>query len=274
MDDKYFLHILRRNTTIKKIYLYTFHFVQGENQLIMKPFLKIDKRVRDLNDSQAFIYLMIVYNKFQNKQVNRRYLAETLGVTSKEYISDLISDIENAGLLTRANHFRHSYKEGWIDVKLDWVLSYQNYYEVDVDFVRNRSIDSRSKGFIIRYRCLAFDDTLEVSYSKKDSAKLLGVSTPTLRKYSKVIESNNAMSYFKKQVIKQEISDDQLAELKIFADSFVKKAKTNKKKEITTIERQCYWYMVHKLYNHLRCYDLYLKAVSGTLFHKNNKSNE
>lgn len=232
----------------------------------MKPFLKIDKRVKELNDSQAFIYLMIVYNKFQNKQVNRRYLAETLGVSSKEYISDLISEIEKVGLLTRANHFSNSYKEGRIDVKLDWVLSYENFYEVDVDFVRDRSIDSRSKGFIIRYRCLAFDDTLVVSYNKKDSAKLLGVSTPTLRKYSKIIESNNVMSYFRKQVIKQEISDAQLEEIEVFAESFKEKTKTHNEREITMVERQCFWYLTHKLYNNLRCYDLYLKAVSGTLF--------
>lgn len=86
----------------------------------MEPiYLKIDKRIQSLNDSQAFIYLVIVYEKNQKKQINRQYLANALGVTNKEYISEIITEIEKAGLLKRANYLSHSYKEGWIDVKLD-----------------------------------------------------------------------------------------------------------------------------------------------------------
>lgn len=75
-------------------------------------YIKIDKRIVELNDSQAFIYMMIVYNKFQHRQINRQYLASALGVTNKEYISELITAIEKKGLLKRKNYTAHTYSEG------------------------------------------------------------------------------------------------------------------------------------------------------------------
>lgn len=75
-------------------------------------YLKIDKKIQTLNDSEAFIYMVIVYGKMQKKEINRQYLANALGVTNKEYISEIITEIEKAGLLKRANYLKHSYKEG------------------------------------------------------------------------------------------------------------------------------------------------------------------
>lgn len=220
-------------------------------------FLKIDKRVHQLNDSQAFIYLMIVYCKFQKKQVNRKYLAESLGVTNREYISELITEIEKIGVIKRSNYIKHSYKQGWIDVRLDWELCYDNFYEVTVDFVRNRTINPKTKGFALRYRCLAFDDTLNVLYNKKDLANKLSVSAPTLRKYLAIWNELGIASFFyRTEPDKQELSDEQLNELELFA----------KYCENKMIKKQCAWYLAHRLQDHYNCVDLYYKAVAGVLF--------
>lgn len=229
-------------------------------------FLKIDKRILNLNDSQAFIYLMIVYCKFQRRQVNRKYLAEALGVTNKEYVSDLITAVEDAGMIKRNNYFKNSYKEGWIDIKLDWELLYKkdDYFEVSVDFVRNRDVNARTKGFALRYRSLAFDDTLKIGYNKKDTASKLGVTPPTLRKYMYLWNTLELASYFHKQEAnKQTLTEDQLDELKTLASNSGNVA----------IKKQCQWYLNNGLQNHNRCVDLYNKAVSGILFKKKNKSN-
>lgn len=41
---------------------------------------------------------------------------------------------------------------------------------------------SKDKGFALKLRAVAFDDTLKIGYNKKDLAGVLGISAPTLRK--------------------------------------------------------------------------------------------
>ena len=92
----------------------------------MKPFLKIDKRVQELNDSAAFVYMVIVYSIFKNKQINRKYLAESLQVKSLDYITEILSSIEKAGLISRKLTFNNAFKDGYIDVKMNFTLRYQS----------------------------------------------------------------------------------------------------------------------------------------------------
>ena len=41
---------------------------------------------------------------------------------------------------------------------------------------------SKDKGFALKLRAVAYDDTLKIGYNKKDLAGVLGISAPTLRK--------------------------------------------------------------------------------------------
>lgn len=49
-------------------------------------------------------------------------------------------------------------------------------------------IASRDKGFALKLRAIAFDDTLSVRYNRKDIAAIMEISLPTLRKKLKAIE--------------------------------------------------------------------------------------
>lgn len=49
-------------------------------------------------------------------------------------------------------------------------------------------IASRDKGFALKLRALAFDDTMKVGYNRKDIAAIMEISLPTLRKKLKAIE--------------------------------------------------------------------------------------
>ena len=49
-------------------------------------------------------------------------------------------------------------------------------------------VDAKDKGFALKLRSLAFDDTLKINLNKKDIAIVLGISQPTLRKKLKSVE--------------------------------------------------------------------------------------
>ena len=49
-------------------------------------------------------------------------------------------------------------------------------------------VASRDKGFALKLRALAFDDTMKVGYNRKDIAAIMEISLPTLRKKLKAIE--------------------------------------------------------------------------------------
>ena len=225
-------------------------------------YIEIDKRIVELNDSQAFVYMMIVYNKFQHRQINRQYLASALGVTNKEYISEIITAIVNAGLLKRKNYTAHTYNQGWIDVKLDWELNYEDSYKVSIDFVRDRNITPKVKGFALRYRCLA-EYSFETNLNKKELAIRLNVSRPTLNKYLSLI--NDTQTYFfKDKQIKEELTKDEIDLLKRFASTECVDGK---------IKECCKWFLEKNLQSRNNCRQLFNRAVSGTLF-KNKQVNE
>ena len=47
---------------------------------------------------------------------------------------------------------------------------------------------SKDKGFALKLRALAFDDTLKIGYNRKDLAAAMGLSAPTLRKKIAAVE--------------------------------------------------------------------------------------
>lgn len=86
------------------------------------------------------------------------------------------------------------------------------------------------KGFILRYRSLAFDDTLVVSYNRSDIGKKLKISQPTLRKNLALINEMNLFEYFSTQVTeKQTLTNEHIKVLNTLATDC----------EDSTIKKQC-----------------------------------
>lgn len=154
----------------------------------MKPFLKIDKKVVEISDTAAWLYAVLVYADFKKKTYSRAYLAKALGVNDLDYVTELLREIEDAGLIKRSFVYGNEYMNGHISKELRVKLIYDVCEDCDVNwFPVNLGIiglegASKDKGFALKLRALAFDDTLKIGYNKKDLAGVLGISAPTLRK--------------------------------------------------------------------------------------------
>lgn len=221
----------------------------------MKPFLKIDKRVQELNDSAAFVYMVIVYSIFKKKQINRRYLAESLKVKNLDYISEILSSIEKAGLISRKLTFNNAMIDGYIDVKMNFTLHYKTWFPVEIGFLASDA-SPRTKGFALRYRSLAFDDSILVGYTKSEAANLLNVSRPTLNKNLTLLNANSLMDYFIKLnevVYLDEKKMKEAKELSVKADKESKLAK------------QINWFLNKKIYTHKKANSIFNMIISGTL---------
>ena len=154
----------------------------------MKPFLKIDTKVVEISDTAAWLYAVLVYADFKKKTYSRAYLAKALGVNDLDYVTELLREIEEAGLIKRSFVYGNEYMNGHISKELRVKLIYDVCEDCDVNwFPVNLGIiglegASKDKGFALKLRALAFDDTLKIGYNKKDLAGVLGISAPTLRK--------------------------------------------------------------------------------------------
>lgn len=221
----------------------------------MKPFLKIDKRVQELNDSAAFVYMVIVYSIFKKKQINRRYLAESLRVKNLDYISEILSSIEKAGLISRKLTFNNAYKDGYIDVKMHFTLHYKTWFPVEIGFLASDATP-RIKGFALRYRSLAFDDSILVGYTKSETADLLNVSRPTLNKNLTLLNAHSLMDYFIKLNEVVYLDEKKMKEAKELSIKADKESKLGK---------QINWFLNKKIYTHKKANNIFNMIISGTL---------
>ena len=221
----------------------------------MKPFLKIDKRVQELNDSAAFVYMIIVYSIFKKKQINRKYLAECLQVKSLDYITEILLSIEKAGLISRKLTFNNANVDGYINVKMNFTLHYNNWFPVEIGFLASDATP-RIKGFVLRYRSLAFDDTLNVEYTKTKIAEMLNTSRPTLNKNLTLLNASSLMDYFIKFDETVELDANKMKELKELSIKADKESKLGK---------QINWFLNKKIYTHKNANKVYNMIISGTL---------
>lgn len=93
----------------------------------MKPFMKIDKRVLLLNPTEAYIYKILVYAKFTNKQISRSYLQKTYGKLSVRQITRILAKLEEVGLIKRDNRYTND-DNGYIIEHLGYQLIYNTFY--------------------------------------------------------------------------------------------------------------------------------------------------
>lgn len=82
------------------------------------PFLRLSKKIKDLTDTAAYLYYVLVYADFKKKTYSRAYLAKVLGLNDLDYITELLREIEEIGLIKREFIYGNSYMDGHISKKL------------------------------------------------------------------------------------------------------------------------------------------------------------
>lgn len=146
------------------------------------PFLKLSKKIKDLSDTAAYLYFVLVYADFKKKTYGRAYLAKALGLNNLDYITELLREVEDAGLVKRSFIYGNAYADGHINKELRVsICGMEDWISVGINFISAEGT-SKDKGFALKLRSLAFDDTLKITLNKKDIASELGISQPTLRK--------------------------------------------------------------------------------------------
>lgn len=141
---------------------------------------------------------------------------------------------------------------------------------IKLNFVQNIE-DPKLKGFALRLRELAFDDSLVIKYNKKDIAEKLGVSANTLRKYLTKLEELDVVKELKLNVdyfvVRESepviyLSDDRMQD--------AKKIIANAENCNTKLYKQMSYFMNNKLYYSPKANELYMDILSG-LFGIENK---
>ena len=82
------------------------------------PFLKLSKKIKDLTDTAAYLYYVLVYADYKKKTYSRAYLAKVLGLKDLDYITELLREIEEAGLIKRSFVYGNEYMNGHISKEL------------------------------------------------------------------------------------------------------------------------------------------------------------
>ena len=82
------------------------------------PFLKLSKKIKDLSDTAAYLYFVLVYADFKKKTYGRAYLAKALGLNNLDYITELLREVEDAGLVKRSFIYGNAYADGHINKEL------------------------------------------------------------------------------------------------------------------------------------------------------------
>lgn len=82
------------------------------------PFLKLSKKIKDLSDTAAYLYYVLVYADFKKKTFGRAYLAKALGLNNLDYVSELLKEIEDCGLIKREFIYGNEYVNGHINKEL------------------------------------------------------------------------------------------------------------------------------------------------------------
>lgn len=118
---------------------------------------------------------------------------------------------------------------------------------------------SNEKGFALKLRTAAFDDSAKIAMNKKDLAAYMGVSAPTLRKKMKAVEHLvNDMTFNKEYFPVYE---------KCYLDAnnveYVKDVLSSDKNSKTY--KQVVWFLKNKYHLRRDCNDVMMKLQAGIL---------
>lgn len=129
-----------------------------------------------------------MYADFKKKTYGRAYLAKATGLNDLDYISELLKEIEDAGMIKRTFIYGNDYMDGHINKELRVKILYEvcedcdiNWFPVNLSILKVDGL-SRDKGFALKLRSVAFDDSMKIGLNRRELAEVMEVSVPTLRK--------------------------------------------------------------------------------------------
>lgn len=76
---------------------------------------------------------MLVYTDFKKKTYSRAYLAKAIGLKDLDYVSELLKEIEDAGMIKRSFVYDSEYQTGHINKELRVKILYDVCQDCDVN---------------------------------------------------------------------------------------------------------------------------------------------
>lgn len=236
-------------------------------------YLKIDKRVKDLNDKEAYYLALQSYTQLQDKVYTRDYFAKCLKC-SVDYVKKINSRLYKAELLE--SNTKVIVKDNGNVVKTNTYKSIINtFFMVKMDFIINNiEKDPNLLGFALRIRSLAFDDSLKIKHTKKDIAEALGITYNLLNNklnklkeygfYLDKVEDGYQLRY--EEFIKNEVV--RLNEQNIRTINNILSSPSNNK-----LYNQTVYFIKNKLYLSPKANDIFNDILAGLFgMQKNNNS--
>lgn len=218
-------------------------------------FIKINKKVVEVNNSEAFIYMVIARSNYKKMKISRAYLASCLGVNNLDYITEIITSLVNNGLVERWNvTLTDDNGQKTTELKLT-ALEGESWFKLGLDVADSKK-DSKMLGFALRYRCLAFDDTLTVKYTKQEISDILEISRPTLNKYLISINTMQLNPTDLCNVIINKLTDNNKKALNDMITLF---------KPTTKEHRLGKWFIDKRLYAQSNANELFCRLQAGLL---------
>lgn len=223
----------------------------------MIKWLKVDKNVYQLNDTQAFVYYLILYSVKERRLINRSYIMNCLQLTSLDYVTEIVRALKDKGFI-KVNYHNYGFSYDKYDVQYVFdIPPMDSWFAVDYSLL-NPSIPAKVRGFAIRYRSLAYDDTLQIKMTKTEIARTLDMSRTTLNVRLDWLKAYNLSPETFPKLNCVNLTDEESEILTILT-----KERTPKNRE-SKQAKQAKWYLENEIYKTDKDRTIYMQIVSGT----------
>lgn len=225
-----------------------------------KLFLKIDKRIQSLTDTEAYLYFIIVYTVFVDKDVNAEYLCKCLDIKCHKYLSEMLKNLEDVDLIKRSyTYVNNKFTGEIVNKKVKFALNYNSFYKVELDFIKC-DLEPKLKGFALKLRCLALDTDVTIGYNKKEISAILKAD------YKTVCKKMNALGFLQLvengYVFTEYFMSVQINYLNKQNISLIKEIIANK--DDSKLYKQTLYFIKNKLYLYANANKLFDDILAGT----------
>lgn len=153
----------------------------------MNTFIKVNKNIEHLTLNEAYLTYLLSWCKFYNKDITIPYLSKCLQVCDHT-ITDMLLNIENKGIITRSYTIINNPITGQImSKKMIFTVNNSSFIKVSTDFIK-ADLTSEAKGFALRLRLLAYDDSVTIKMSKKAMSEKMNISYKTFLKWTSQLD--------------------------------------------------------------------------------------
>lgn len=160
----------------------------------MKAYLKIDKSIKDLNFTELYTYIIICRANLNKQEITRAYIAKCLDVENLDYVSQVVKNLESTNLIKREYTYSNNLKTGHINQSTNYIyVNPKTYFTMNLNLLFNLGLNRKSLAFLLKLRTLAFDDTLDIKYNRKEISDILGISYKGVCKYIKELEASKVL---------------------------------------------------------------------------------